>query len=129
MIKKNDTLTGVIKIHTLNKGNFFIVDRIKDMVIRGGFNVYPREIEEVLMTHPAIALVAVIGVPHDVHGEEVKAVLVLKPGQVATAGEIIAWCKARMAAYKYPRVVQLVDSLPMTATGKILKRALRTPTP
>ena len=110
------------------KGNFFVVDRIKDMVIRGGFNVYPRELEEVLMTHPAIALVAVIGVPHAVHGEEIKAVIVLKPGQTVTPDEIIAWCKERMAAYKYPRVVQIVETLPMTATGKILKRALRSPT-
>ena len=107
------------------QGNFFVVDRLKDMVIRGGFNVYPRELEEVLMTHPAIALVAVIGVPHEVHGEEINAVLVLKPGGAATSEEIVAWCKERMAAYKYPRVVQIVDSLPMTATGKILKRVLR----
>ena len=109
------------------RGNFFIVDRLKDMVIRGGFNVYPRELEEVLMTHPAIGLVAVIGVPHAVHGEEIKAVLVLKPGQTVTAEAIVAWCKERMAAYKYPRLVEIVDSLPMTATGKILKRALRQP--
>jgi long-chain acyl-CoA synthetase len=108
-----------------DRGNFFVVDRIKDMVIRGGFNVYPRELEEVLMTHPAIALVAVIGVPHEVHGEEIHAVMVLKPGAAATPEEIVAWCKERMAAYKYPRVVRIVDSLPMTATGKILKRMLR----
>lgn len=107
------------------RGNFFVVDRLKDMVIRGGFNVYPRELEEVLMTHPAIALVAVIGVPHEVHGEEIKAVVVLRPGQSATPAEIIAWCKERMAAYKYPRLVEIVAALPMTATGKILKRELR----
>ena len=77
------------------------------------------------MTHPAIALVAVIGVPHEVHGEEIKAVVVLKPGQAATPEQLIAWSKERMAAYKYPRIVQIVDALPMTATGKILKRALR----
>ncbi len=106
-------------------GNFFIVDRLKDMVIRGGFNVYPRELEEVLMTHPAIAQVAVIGVPHEVHGEEIQAMVVLKAGQVASEDEIVAWCRQRMAAYKYPRIVKLVPSLPMTATGKILKRALR----
>ena len=106
-------------------GNYFIVDRIKDMVIRGGFNVYPRELEEVLMTHTAIALVAVIGVPHEVHGEEIKAVVVLKPDAAAEPDAIVAWCKERMAAYKYPRIVQIVESLPMTATGKILKRALR----
>jgi long-chain acyl-CoA synthetase len=94
-------------------------------VIRGGFNVYPREIEEVLMTHPAIAMAAVIGAPHPVHGEEIKAVVVLKPGQSATSDGIIAWCKERMAAYKYPRLVEIVTALPMTATGKILKRELR----
>jgi long-chain acyl-CoA synthetase len=105
--------------------NFYVVDRIKDMVIRGGFNVYPRELEEVLMTHAAVAQVAVIGVPHEVHGEEVKAVLTLRPGQQATPEAIIAWCKERMAAYKYPRIVEIVDALPMTATGKILKRALK----
>jgi long-chain acyl-CoA synthetase len=107
------------------KGNFYVVDRIKDMVIRGGFNVYPRELEEVLMTHPALAMVAVIGVPHTVHGEEIKAVVVLKPGQQSSSEDIIAWSKERMAAYKYPRLVQIVESLPMTATGKILKRKLR----
>lgn len=106
-------------------GNHYVVDRLKDMVIRGGFNVYPRELEEVLMTHPAVAMVAVVGVPHEVHGEEIKAVVVPKPGIPAEAEEIVAWCRERMAAYKYPRIVELVESLPMTATGKILKRELR----
>ena len=95
------------------------------MVIRGGFNVYPREIEEVLMTHPAIQMAAVVGVPHDVHGEEIKAFVVARQGIPAEGEEIMAWCRERMAAYKYPRIVQLVESLPMTATGKILKRELR----
>ncbi len=108
-----------------DKGNFYIVDRLKDMIIRGGFNVYPRELEETLMTHEAIAQVAVIGVPHDVHGEEVKAVVILKPGKQATPDAIVAWSKERMAAYKYPRIVDIVAAMPMTATGKILKRALR----
>ncbi|MBI2314098.1 MAG: AMP-binding protein [Betaproteobacteria bacterium] len=107
------------------KGNLFIVDRLKDMIIRGGFNVYPREVEEVLMTHEAVAQVAVIGVPHATHGEEVKAVLVLKPGRTATPESIVTWAKARMAGYKYPRIVEIVEALPMTATGKILKRELR----
>jgi long-chain acyl-CoA synthetase len=105
-------------------GWYYIVDRTKDLVIRGGFNVYPREIEEVLMTHPAISLAAVIGVPDEAHGEEVKAFVILKPGVSATPEELVAWSKQNMAAYKYPRVVQVVDSLPMTATGKILKREL-----
>jgi long-chain acyl-CoA synthetase len=111
--------------HCDDKGNFYIVDRLKDMIIRGGFNVYPRELEEVMMTHETIAQVAVVGVPHDTHGEEVKAVVVLKAGTQATPEAIVAWCKERMAAYKYPRVVYIVDAMPMTATGKILKRALK----
>ena len=106
-------------------GNYYVVDRLKDMVIRGGFNVYPRELEEVLMTHPAVAMVAVVGVPHEVHGEEIKAVVQPRPGIPVDAEEIVAWCRERMAAYKYPRIVELVESLPMTATGKILKRELR----
>ena len=107
------------------QGNVFIVDRLKDMIIRGGFNVYPRELEEVLMTHEAVAQVAVIGVPHETHGEEVKAVIVFKPGKTTTAEAIVAWCKERMAGYKYPRYVEFVQTLPMTATGKILKRELK----
>ena len=105
-------------------GFYYIVDRAKDMIIRGGFNVYPREIEEVLMTHEAVSLAAVIGVPHATHGEEIKAFLILKPGATATEDEIVAWSREQMAAYKYPRIVAIVDSLPMTATGKLLKRAL-----
>ena len=106
-------------------GWYYIVDRAKELIIRGGFNVYPREIEEVLLTHPAISLAAVIGVPHDSHGEEIKAVVILKPGATATPEEIVAWSKENMASYKYPRIVEIVDSLPMTATGKILKRELK----
>ncbi|WGY01377.1 long-chain fatty acid--CoA ligase [Nocardioides sp. QY071] len=105
-------------------GWYYIVDRSKDMIIRGGFNVYPREIEEVLLTHPAVSLAAVIGVPHESHGEEIKAFVILKPGASATPEEIVAWGKEQMAAYKYPRIVEVVESLPMTATGKILKREL-----
>ena len=105
-------------------GWYYIVDRAKEMIIRGGFNVYPREIEEVLLTHPAVSLAAVIGVPHDSHGEEIKAFVILRPGATATGDEIVAWGKEQMAAYKYPRIVEIVDSLPMTATGKILKREL-----
>jgi long-chain acyl-CoA synthetase len=94
------------------------------MIIRGGYNVYPREIEEVLMTHPDVSLAAVIGVPHESHGEEVKAVVILEEGATITEDELIAWGKEQMAAYKYPRIVEFVPSLPMTATGKILKRQL-----
>jgi long-chain acyl-CoA synthetase len=106
-------------------GYYFIVDRKKDMIIRGGFNVYPREIEEVLYAHPAVLEAAVIGVAHESHGEEVKAVLALKPGHTATQEEIIAYAKDKLAAYKYPRIVEFRQSLPKTATGKILKRELR----
>ncbi len=106
-------------------GYIYIVDRVKDMIIRGGFNVYPREIEEVLMTHPAVSLAAVVGVPHESHGEEVKAYIILKAGASATPEEIIAWSRENMAGYKYPRLVEIRESLPMTATGKILKRELR----
>ena len=106
-------------------GYYYIVDRIKDMIIRGGFNVYPREIEEVLMTHPAVSLAAVIGVPNDEYGQEIKAFIVLKEDGTATPEELISWSKQEMAAYKYPRVVEIRDALPMTATGKILKTELR----
>jgi long-chain acyl-CoA synthetase len=106
-------------------GFYFIVDRKKDMIIRGGFNVYPREIEEILYGHPAVLEAAVIGVKHESHGEEVKAVLALKPGHKATAEDIISYCKEKLAAYKYPRLVEFRESLPKTATGKILKRELR----
>jgi long-chain acyl-CoA synthetase len=106
-------------------GYFYIVDRAKDMVIRGGFNVYPREIEEVLLTHPAVSLAAVIGVPHASYGEEVKAFIIRTAGATITEEELIAWCKETMAAYKYPRIIEFRDSLPMTATGKILKRELK----
>ncbi|MDX6374816.1 MAG: long-chain acyl-CoA synthetase, partial [Nocardioidaceae bacterium] len=105
-------------------GWYYIVDRSKDMIIRGGYNVYPREIEEVLMTHPDVSLAAVIGVPHESHGEEIKAVVILEDGATVTEEELVAWGKEQMAAYKYPRVVEFVPSLPMTATGKILKREL-----
>ncbi|MER6617987.1 AMP-binding enzyme [Streptomyces xantholiticus] len=105
-------------------GFYYIVDRSKDLIIRGGFNVYPREIEEVLMTHPQVSLAAVIGVPHDSHGEEIKAYVIPEPESSLTTDELVAWAKGEMASYKYPRIVEFVPSLPMTATGKILKREL-----
>ncbi|HSH05737.1 MAG TPA: long-chain fatty acid--CoA ligase [Anaerolineae bacterium] len=106
-------------------GYIYIVDRVKDMVIRGGLNVYPREVEEVMLTHPAISLAAVVGVADDRLGEEVKAFVILKDGQTATSEELVTWCKENMAAYKYPRLIEIRETLPMTATGKILKRELR----
>ncbi|MEN9934645.1 MAG: hypothetical protein RLZZ387_1224 [Chloroflexota bacterium] len=96
------------------------------MIIRGGFNVYPREIEEVLYGYPAIAEAAVIGVPDEALGEEVRAVVSLKPGQQASEQEVIDYCRERLAAFKYPRTVEIREALPKTATGKILKRELRT---
>jgi long-chain acyl-CoA synthetase len=108
-------------------GFYYIVDRQKDMIIRGGYNVYPREIEEVLYEHPAVREAAVIGVPHATHGEEVAAAVALRPGAVATADELRAYVKARVAAYKYPRLVWFVDALPKGPTGKILKREIQTP--
>jgi long-chain acyl-CoA synthetase len=107
------------------EGYIYIVDRVKDMIIRGGFNVYPREIEEVLMTHPAVSLAAVLGVPHERHGEEVKAFVILKEGAELTEVELVAWSKENMADYKYPRHIEFRTTLPMTATGKILKSELR----
>ncbi len=106
-------------------GFLYITDRVKDMIIRGGFNVYPREIEEVMMTHPAVSLAAVLGVPDERHGEEVKAYVILKAGQQVAEEELIDWCKECMAGYKYPRIIEFREALPMTATGKILKRELR----
>jgi len=105
-------------------GFYYIVDRAKDLIIRGGFNVYPREVEELLMTHPAVSLAAVVGVPDDGLGEEVKAFVILNPGFEVTADQLRDWSKERLAAYKYPRTVELVSSMPMTPTGKILKRSL-----
>jgi long-chain acyl-CoA synthetase len=104
-----------------------IVDRKKDMIIRGGYNVYPREIEEVLYEHPAVAEAAVIGLPHPALGEEVGAAVTLKPGADATAEELRDYVKAQVAAYKYPRKVWIVDELPKGPTGKILKREIVPP--
>ena len=106
-------------------GYLRIVDRKKDMILRGGFNVYPREIEEVMLTHPAVSLVAVIGVPDERLGEEVKAFVVKKPGVDVTEDALRAWCQEQFAAYKYPRLIEFRTELPTSATGKILKRELR----
>ena len=108
-------------------GYFYIVDRKKDLIIRGGYNVYPREIEEVLYEHPAIAEAAVIGLPHPALGEEVGAAVVLKPGAVITAGELRDYVKGQVAAYKYPRHVWIADALPKGQTGKIQKRDIVIP--
>jgi long-chain acyl-CoA synthetase len=108
-------------------GYFFIVDRKKELVIRGGYNVYPREVEEVLYEHPAVREAAVIGIPHDELGEEVGAAVALKEGADASAADVRAFVKERVAGYKYPRHVWLVDELPKGPTGKILKREITPP--
>ncbi|MEU5404214.1 long-chain fatty acid--CoA ligase [Streptomyces sp. NPDC005963] len=110
-----------------DEGYLSIVDRKKDMVLRAGYNVYPREVEDVLARHPAIAQVAVVGLPHPVHGEEVCAVVMARSGAVpgpALGAEIVAWSRERMAAYKYPRLVEFVDAYPLGPSGKVLKREL-----
>jgi long-chain acyl-CoA synthetase len=112
-----------------DEGYFYIVDRKKELIIRGGFNVYPREIEEVIYEHPAVREAAVIGIPHPELGEEVAAAVALKPGSTATEAEIRDHVKSNVAAYKYPRHVWFVDELPKGATGKILKREIVPPSP
>jgi len=108
-------------------GYFFIVDRKKELIIRGGYNVYPREIEEVLYEHPAVAEAAVVGVPHDDLGEEVGAAVVLKPGEELDADAVREFVKENVAAYKYPRRIWFCDELPKGPTGKILKREIAVP--
>jgi long-chain acyl-CoA synthetase len=110
-------------------GYYYIVDRKKDLIIRGGYNVYPREVEEVLHEHPAVAEVAVVGIPHPELGEEIGAAVALKPDTTATEDELRAFARERVAAYKYPRHVWLVDALPKGPTGKILRREVRKPEP
>jgi long-chain acyl-CoA synthetase len=106
-------------------GYLSIVDRKKDMILRGGYNIYPRELEEVIITHPLVSLCAVIGVPDERLGEEVKAFVVLRPGCELSVAEFTDWCKTQFAANKYPRHVEFRDSLPIGGTGKIFKRALK----
>ncbi|MGA5302508.1 long-chain-fatty-acid--CoA ligase [Nucisporomicrobium flavum] len=105
-------------------GYLFIVDRKKELIIRGGYNVYPREIEEVLYGHPAVAQAAVVGTPDGRLGQEVKAFVVPHPGSHPAAEEIIEYCRERLAAYKYPRIVELRDTLPLTGAGKVAKKDL-----
>jgi acyl-CoA synthetase (AMP-forming)/AMP-acid ligase II len=106
-------------------GYLFIQDRVKDMIVSGGENVYPREVENALFEHPAVADVAVIGVPDPKWGESVKAIVVLRAGQQASAEELVGFCKERLARYKQPRSVDFVAELPRNASGKVLKKELR----
>jgi long-chain acyl-CoA synthetase len=117
-------LTGDIG-HIDEEGFVVITDRKKDMIIVGGFNVYPRDVEEVLYAHPKVALAAVVGIPDPYTGEAVKAFVQLKPGATATEQEILDFCKDKMAGYKRPRFVEFRDSLPTSLIGKVLRRVLR----
>jgi acyl-CoA synthetase (AMP-forming)/AMP-acid ligase II len=108
-------------------GYLYIHDRIKDMIISGGENIYPAEVESAACDHPDVAEAAVIGVPDDTWGETVKAVVVLKPGKQATAADIINFIRSRIAAFKTPKTVDFIDALPRNASGKILRRHLRDP--
>jgi len=131
--KPEDTKANMAKgwLHTGDigyydeEGYIYIVDRKKDMIITGGENVYPREVEEVLYQHPAVMEAAVIGIPDEYWVEKVHAVVATKDGEKATAEELIAFCKKRLAGYKSPKSVEFVDALPKNASGKILKRELR----
>ncbi len=106
-------------------GFFYIVDRKKDMIIAGGYNIYPREIDEVLYAHPKIRDAVTVGIPHPYRGETVKAFIVLKEGQIATADEITAYCKKNLASYKVPKIIEFRDDLPKSMMGKVLRKALR----
>ena len=106
-------------------GYTYIVDRKKDMIIAGGFNIYPREIDEVLYEHPKILDAVTVGIPDPYRGESVKVFVVPKPGESLTEEEVIRFCKAKLAAYKVPKAVELRESLPKTAVGKVLRKELR----
>ena len=108
-----------------DRGYVRITDRLKDMYISGGFNVYPAEVEKLLAAHPAIAMAAVIGVPDERMGEVGKAFIVLRPEASASAESLLEWCRANMANYKVPRSFVLVEDLPRNAAGKVLKTALK----
>jgi len=106
-------------------GYFYVVDRKKDLIIRGGLNIYPREVERVLLAHPAVSRVAVVGVPDEVMGEEIKAFVVVEQDEAVDAEDLIEYARRRMAGYKYPRHIEFRSELPDDATGKVLKRQLK----
>jgi long-chain acyl-CoA synthetase len=106
-------------------GYLYVVDRKKDLIIRGGFNVFPRDVEDVLLQHPAVAMAGVVGRPHERLGEEVVAFVSLRPGAEATPAEITEFARGRLAANKYPREVTIVDAVPLTSVGKLDRKALR----
>jgi long-chain acyl-CoA synthetase len=106
-------------------GWLYLVDRSKDMIVASGFKVWPREVEDVLYEHPAVREAAVVGVPDEYRGETVWAYVSMQPGATVRDGELVSFCRERLAAYKYPRVVNVLDDLPKTASGKIVRRELR----
>jgi long-chain acyl-CoA synthetase len=117
-------LTGDIAVMS-EDGYFSIVDRAKDMIIVGGLKVFPRQVEDVLFEHPKVLEAAVVGVPDAQRGERVQAFIVLKPGEQATAEDLTAFCRERLASYKIPRVIEFREALPKTTIGKVLRRQLR----
>ena len=116
--------TGDVAVQD-DAGWFYIVDRLKDQINASGFKVWPREVEDALVSHPDVVEAAVVGVPDEYRGETVKAFVVLTTGSAVSPEELIRFSRERLAAYKYPRLVEIVDELPHTASGKILRRALR----
>jgi len=127
--KKNITEDGFLLTGDVAKmdedGYFYIVDRIKDMIISGGYNVYPRDIDEVLFEHPQILEACSIGIPHEKRGEAIKAFVVLKEGEKMTDREVIDYCKTKLATYKLPTVIEFAQELPKSNVGKILRKDLR----
>ena len=101
------------------------MDRIKDLIIRGGFNVYPRDVEDALLTHPEVTSAAVVGRPDPERGEEVVAVVAVVPGSSLTEADVIEWARGRLAAHKYPREIRIVDAVPLTSVGKTDRKAVR----
>jgi long-chain acyl-CoA synthetase len=106
-------------------GYLYIVDRKKDMIIAGGYNIYPRDIDEILFEHPKVMEACAVGVPDQYRGETVKAFIVVKPGETLTEEEMNAYCREKLAAYKVPKIYEFIDELPKSAVGKILRRKLR----